>query len=412
MSPLSDKELKGLLNKKMSSIDPLPTDHLWSGIEGSLPTTSSSGIAMMISKIIVYVGLFTSMMMSDSSKKWIEAAEREETTIEDNEYIPVHTSFASLVPLDFALQTGQNIQKDYNINLVQYRSENTALSYVPAYGRKLRTRSVHPVSISKVQSSNHVTLIKRNSHEPSVLVASPSLGFEKSDIDQYEKEEEEFNSLLLQSRQPSIGYALVGENKIVWPADIKRAKRNASWFYSISSYLTYHKLEPSPLDEIFLVSDLENSPSVQDRVGVRLDLGRNWSVSPRVSFQVTSSLEYYSSEFYFLIANNVEPNVYMQNRRVDLGLSIGLNYRLKGLMGNDVIGIGLGGKQRLVDLSNSDQLSYNSSLFSYRAYYLTNLGNWQVGPSFSSLLSSKDYAGYGRIIPSSYGVVFRKNFGK
>ena len=57
MKPLNDKELKNLLRKKLGSLDPIESDHLWAGIEDSLPVGSSTGIAAILLKATFLVRL-------------------------------------------------------------------------------------------------------------------------------------------------------------------------------------------------------------------------------------------------------------------------------------------------------------------------------------------------------------------
>ncbi len=366
MNPLDDNELQEILTDKLNGLEPQDTDHLWAGIERSLPVQTGGGMIINFVKLAVGVGALTAILISDR-----------DAIAEKHDFDFVQTE------IDHPVEVSAVMHVTPTKDLQPTTSEQPP---IPTFSSNFDTdelvkeESDQSSSLSDVsETTPSEDLVKFQAYDGSLNGVHPT-----------------FNS----DPQHSISMKPI-------PTE-QRIRKSGNWYWSGSTYLTFHSMEPSRLDENYINSDPNSSPSVAERIGANASVGYAQPISQRLTLLSSIGLDYYRTTFNFRVINDINPSVALQNDRIDLGLNVGLSYRHRGFTNNESIEASIGYRTALVQFHKGAN-TYSNQLLTYRLGYLVNHRSWQFGPYYSSFINSRDYVGYGKITPTIYGVMVRKN---
>lgn len=366
MKTLSDNILKKILGKKIGSIEPLPSDHLWSGIEQSLPVANSSGWIMSVVKVTTFIGGLLGLLVSDVVQLQATA---NESGLEGVVNLTVREVDPSVDPVLVVHEPSTRIDQ---VSAIENQDEEL-IEITPSIPQ---VKDIENIAESKGESS---VLVNSSEMLPAIgglLVAPsnlPGFGFYEQDI---------INSIT----QKGI------------------AKQ---WFLTGSGFLTFHDLTPSSLDENYLSADPNRRPSILDRSGISFGVGFSKSIGKRIDYQVSTALLYQKSTLYFKVQNDINPEFTLSNNRLDLDFKVGLGYSVRGLTGNERIGFNLGARTLVAGFS-SNGLQYPSTIIHYELSYQKRIGLLEIGPYYGSFVNARDYMGIGQIVPATYGFRIKK----
>ncbi|MEP5610629.1 MAG: hypothetical protein ABJP45_00195 [Cyclobacteriaceae bacterium] len=415
MKPLSDKELKELLGKRISNLEPIESDHLWSGIEGSLPKQSSSNILGTLVKSGLALGtlaiLFFAYKMVNTTPSLIEIEDQtskpknvaKSTAMTAEKISSIKTpTVAQLVEeaTPHELEVDKVTVIDTEVDpLKDGLSEDSADQVEESAGPNVVISTEDPSETEKeVQRVN--THHSSKTEIPIMVSQSTEVQVEK--LNERKKSPRFLPSILTEVRSAAISEPIL----ILLEEQSQHSEAKGVWFWSGSSYLSFHTLSPSRLDENSVQGDPDRQPSLGDRFGISFSVGRERQATSRLSLRSHLSLDYYNTRFNFLVANAVSPLVSIENQRLDLGLNVGIGYRVGSSIRNGTVHVDMGGRVRAINFSSESQ-GYKPKVLTYRLSYLIDVSTFSIGPTFGSLLTSRDYDGYGEISPSIYGFIVK-----
>ncbi len=387
MKPLNDKHLKELLNRKLNEPEPMESDHLWEGIENALPAASSSNVLTSLTKVISTVGIFSIAFFADNkvatNPVLAEELNSKNLKIENQ---PINQTEEALLP-------AQELDSDNKSELLMNQNQ------------QIIEEQFTPVE-PKISSLKAIT------HSPPSLLLETTSTSDEDYVEATTRINEKKGYRLLTSLPTEVQLVKINLPELS-PIELdERDRVRGTSYWSFAPYLSYHTLEPSKLDENLISSDPDRRTELLDRVGVSISIGRSRQISNRLFLKYSAGLDYYKTKFHFQIVNSSDPSVILQNNRMDLGINLGFDYHHSGILGTGRLGFELGGRTKLVDFSNGEFQGYSRNIATYRVSYLIDVNSWLIGPTYTSFLSSKDLSGYGKINPTIYGFMLRREIKK
>ncbi len=387
MKPLNDKQLKKLFSRKIAESKPLESGHLWEGIENSLPPQTSSSLLASTAKIVAIIGILSAVFFA-SNKANTDLEPTEE--ISSMKYELTNESKRE-IPEAILISEETNVMRQ----IESLASRDTPMT-------KKSTITTEPKT-SSMPTPNYMV-------DPIVEKAKPI----PTDKEEDEVINDSNNPLDLKFLTPISSDLQLAVTSVPVISPIELSEQNQSLhtrYWSVAPYLSYHTLAPSRIDENVVTGDPSQKPGFLDRVGVNIQYGHSKRIINRLSLNYSIGIDYYKTQFHFQVVNRRDPSATIQNNRLDIGGSIGFDYHHNGILGVGTLGLELGGRINFLDFSNGEFESYSNAISNFRLTYLIDLGLWKIGPTYSSFLTGRDFAGYGKINPTIYGFMFRRKIG-
>ncbi len=405
MKILSDALLKKILGQRFNSMEPLPSDHLWGGIEQSLPAANTSGWFMSFVKIATLIGGVLALLVSDVSH--IEAAT-------DASRLEIEAPTDDRNPL---ISTEKSESTEKTIKLREVETKEWVSNGIEASDRvEKRNSSIHGRTIKVLKddktpvriSENKIINGSNSTLEFSNAASDSTANIDVNNVDFFTKKT--FSVIpnadlisLTDDFAPKVLLITNSRSELVHPSAIRDFKEDRTWFLSGSGFVTYHSLIPSTLDEYYISSDPERVPSLADRSGFSFGFGFTKSIRSRFEYSLSANLLHQRATFYFLVANDLEPEYSLLANRLDMDLKAGLSYEIHGLTGNERIGMNLGVRRQLLS-TNNQGLNYPGQILHWEISYSKRWKLTEIGPYFGTFLTGMEYDGIGQIRPSIYGI--------
>jgi hypothetical protein len=176
-------------------------------------------------------------------------------------------------------------------------------------------------------------------------------------------------------------------------------------FTQLSTFLTYHTINPDHWDESIITADKSRRPRLIDRTGIRHSLGVRRQLNDSWSLSLIFFGELMRSKMYFNRLSEPEPATSLINKRINIGSKLSLGYNFLRI-GEIETGIGF---TRMVNRRNN-AIQYPKSYLHYDFRFLYDFGKYKLGPYYSSFITGDHYDRIGQIKPNSFGFTLRMDF--
>lgn len=405
-----DNKLTSLLNKKFQEfqLEEDETNGFWMDIEKSIPSTGST-LFSLIAKTSIALGIVFLLFYQFS------AGYDYTNSTSENTHIQEHTTLATLEDSATGSQDNSTIDSQENTPTEHETDSPVAQSSTPRSNEtSLHDKGddnviVKPLDDQPIEEipSNKSTSVTREEvlppSQPSDAFTQPEEAFEIN-VEFQPKEIAYKKVVLLHDEMiPSMTMDSISVSTPI--------VKTTNYLYGFSS-LSFHTLNPNALDEFLVGPDNAQRESFADRLSVGIGYGKVRHLNTKIKLRTSGGLTYTRATLYFRNNSNAMSKQGMANNQVTLDFNVGFDIarnitRMPGYLSFD-----LGPSYRILDFSQESSFTYNKVLFAYRLGYVLDLGNYQVGTFYSSLIKSSTLEGLGTIRANTFGVILRKPTGK